>query len=141
MKERKTFQRRLVGEKLMNCAHPTAEDVYLEVKNVYPHIGLGTVYRILGTMSHDGSVKRIVSPDGKSRYDINVSAHYHTLCLACGSFADSDVAYDEGLNAAARRVHGDTVVSHDVVFEWICPRCRQRTEDNGGSEMTEGEHE
>ena len=60
--------------------HPTADTVYLHVKENFPNISLGTVYRNLNLLTDIGEAIKIPTPDGGDRFDGNVIPHNHFLC-------------------------------------------------------------
>ena len=64
--------------------HPTADTVYLHVKEDFPNISLGTVYRNLNLLTDIGEAIKIPTPDGGDRFDGNVIPHNHFLCTSCG---------------------------------------------------------
>ena len=49
--------------------HPTAEQVFLEMKREHPSIALGTVYKHLNALSEEGLLHRITEPGSPDRYD------------------------------------------------------------------------
>ena len=63
-------QRESIKDYLMHTnAHPTADMVYLHVKEQFPNISLGTVYRNLNLLSDMGEIIKISTPDGADRFD------------------------------------------------------------------------
>ena len=44
--------------------HPTADTVYMHVKEEFPNISLGTVYRNLNLLTDLGEAVKITTPDG-----------------------------------------------------------------------------
>ena len=57
--------------------HPTADMVYLHVKETFPNISLGTVYRNLNLLADMGEIIKIPTPDGADRFDGCTKPHYH----------------------------------------------------------------
>lgn len=122
---RMTRQRQVIlGEIRKLTTHPTAEDLYLVVRNVMPHISLGTVYRNLEVLSSMGLVQKLECSGNQRRYDGNPRRHHHIRCVGCGSVHDvpSDVVtkfeYDPD------RVLGYNVLSYSFLFIGICEKCR-----------------
>lgn len=119
-------QREIIIDYLKSVkTHPTAETVYEEVKKEDKKISLGTVYRNLDKLSDMGLIQRIKMANEKDRFDSDVSLHYHGKCIKCNSVIDIflkeniDLTIDE-------RVKNETninVVSHDIIFNVICPNC------------------
>ena len=72
---------------LSTHSHPTAEWIYNETKRSIPRISLGTVYRNLKHLEHEGLIKTI--HDGNIvRYDCNTTLHDHLKCNVCGYLID-----------------------------------------------------
>ncbi|PIT84187.1 transcriptional repressor [Candidatus Micrarchaeota archaeon CG10_big_fil_rev_8_21_14_0_10_45_29] len=89
-----TINERLTPQKIKiieflkgTTSHPTAEDVYKNVKKSIPCISLGTVYRNLGQMAQRGQIRRL-EVEGGFRYDADLSSHLHLVCKKCGSISD-----------------------------------------------------
>ncbi len=68
--------------------HPTAEEVFLNVRSDVPGISLATVYKSLETLVGCGLATRLSYSDGSARYDGRTDPHHHTRCRACGSVSD-----------------------------------------------------
>ena len=49
--------------------HPTAETVYLGIKEEFPNISLGTVYRNLSLLSDIGEIQKLSTGIGPDRFD------------------------------------------------------------------------
>ena len=63
-------QRESIKEYLSSTReHPTADTVYLHVKQEYPNISLGTVYRNLNLLADIGEAIKITPPYGGDRFD------------------------------------------------------------------------
>lgn len=107
-----------------NTAHPTADEVYLAMRQQDPTISLGTVYRNLNQLAENGEVRRITVGDGKDRFDFNRKMHGHFICRTCGSV--QDVWPDEAfLVKAAEDVDG-RVEQEELIFYGTCSRCLQQ---------------
>ena len=81
--------------------HPTAEDVYLAVREVIPSISLATVYRNLKLLESEGLILKI--PTGESdRFDGHTHGHYHLTCINCRGVVDLHIDPGVTLNALPR---------------------------------------
>ena len=49
--------------------HPTAEQVFLEMKREHPSIAIGTVYKHLNALAEEGLLHRITESGSPDRYD------------------------------------------------------------------------
>ena len=68
--------------------HPTADDVYRNVRADLPGISLGTVYKSLETLVGCGLARKLASGNSSARYDGRMDPHYHARCLECGRLRD-----------------------------------------------------
>ena len=84
MAKRTSAQKRMVAEALAQMDHPTAAEVYEEIRKAYPQISLGTVYRNLSLMADEGEILRLSFPDAPDRFDPNAHEHYHIGAHAAG---------------------------------------------------------
>ena len=69
-------QRESIREFLMTRHdHPTADMVYHHIRQIYPNISLGTVYRNLSLLVNLGSIRKISTGDGPDRFDAATAPH------------------------------------------------------------------
>ena len=71
----------------LNMEHPTAEQVYDEVKQRYPTLGLSTVYNTLHILRDMDMVNELAFSDSK-RFDPNTRIHINFVCENCGRIID-----------------------------------------------------
>ena len=69
-------------------SHPTAEELYLRLKDNMPHLSLATVYRNLEQFVQVGMVMKLDCGGALKRFDGNVEPHPHIRCHECGKVAD-----------------------------------------------------
>lgn len=60
--------------------HPAADDVIGFISKHHPHIGKGTVYRVLDTLAGKGIIGKVKTDSGVMRYDPVTSRHHHLYC-------------------------------------------------------------
>jgi Fur family transcriptional regulator, peroxide stress response regulator len=77
--------------------HPTAEEVYLGVRDAIPNISLATVYKSLEALVSCGLVTKLSAGDGSARYDARCDHHYHLRDLRTGVVHDLPTNYDPAL--------------------------------------------
>lgn len=110
-------------------SHPTAREVYLYVKNEFPRISLGTVYRNLDALVAEGAVKKIQEAGGEDRFDFVRERHNHAVCAVCGKVFD--FYYPIDIAALQSAVGGEIVVTDpDFLVSGICRECAS-VENNG----------
>ena len=103
--------------------HPTADMIYTDIREEFPSISLGTVYRNLNLLSELGEVQKLTCGDGKDHFDWNTAPHFHFVCRHCGAVLDLPLAPCEELQHQAQEVLGATVDSHMVYFYGRCAHC------------------
>jgi len=88
-------QRTAILEVLKNSeSHPSAMEVYEEVRKIIPNISLGTVYRNLTELRRHGDILTVSAEIGNERFDGRMSPHIHLYCRKCGSLADLPIRQD-----------------------------------------------
>lgn len=128
MKKRNTIQGQLVLNAVKHLSnHPTADDVYSYVEKLYPNISKATVYRNLNSLAEDGMLTKISVPDGADRFDHTLEKHYHIKCMECKEFMDLDLDYMRELDDKVSQLSGCKILSHDIAFKGICPKCIDKT--------------
>ena len=106
--------------------HPTADNVYMHIKEEFPNISLGTVYRNLSLLSDLGEIQKITVSGGPDRFDGNPAPHYHFSCRECGCVMDLDMPSQEQLNQIAAEQFDGTIENHSILFSGLCPDCKKK---------------
>lgn len=126
VQRRNTKQRALVLDAVRaRCDHPTAEDIYLDVRRQDDRISRATVYRNLRLLEQTHAITCVKAPGG-DRFDLRLDAHCHAVCTECGAVIDATVPYDAGADDAVARETGYEIASHSTIFEGVCPACRAK---------------
>lgn len=107
--------------------HPTADTVYMNVRQSFPNISLGTVYRNLTLLADIGEISRIRVGDGVDHFDYDTSPHYHFICSECGCVADLDMEIMDDLTIAAQRNFDGIIEGHITYFYGRCNKCNPNT--------------
>lgn len=86
----KATQQRLVIYQCLMAAknHPTAEDIFEQVRPGNPTISLGTVYKTLETLVESKLVQKVPVSENKMRYDARMDTHSHIYCTNTGEIID-----------------------------------------------------
>ena len=104
--------------------HPTAEWVYQELKNEYPDLSLGTVYRNLTRFKEDGTIRSLGVINGQEHFDGELNAHDHFLCAECGQILDLvRPAFLEESIEHLEKTSNLMVRSYDLLLRGTCPAC------------------
>lgn len=114
-------QREAIVRTLANTvSHPTAEEIYAEVKKNCPKISLATVYRNLRMLAKEGEVLVLHTSDDKEHYDGTVTPHAHLCCPRCGKV--SDLPLDAELIKALSETQPKA--KFELNFYSLCKDCR-----------------
>lgn len=118
-------QREAIKEYLSNTKeHPTADTIYMDIRETYPNISLGTVYRNLNLLVEKGEVLRIIGMDESDRYDGHTHDHYHFLCNKCRRVFDIEMESIDLINEVANKNFPGKVEGHVTYFYGKCNDCR-----------------
>lgn len=117
-------QRDAIRQNLMGrCDHPTAEMVYMDIKEDFPNISLGTVYRNLSLLSDLGEIQKISTGLGPDRFDGNVNSHCHFQCKKCYNVLDLPFEYPMDINAHAGKNFSGVIEGSIIQFYGLCSDC------------------
>lgn len=109
---------------LRSAEHPTAEQIFWQMKQKNPKIAQATVYNNLNALVADGKLIRLPQPGSPDRYD-NTTRHDHLICTRCGALTDfrfTDMTRDIESALGAR------IRSYDLRIHYVCPACRKAQE-------------
>ena len=114
---------------LETTSHPTADMVYMHVKEEFPNISLGTVYRNLKLLTDLGEAIKITAPDGGDRFDGHVQPHNHFYCVSCGRILDlnMDMEAINHINELAAKDFDGMIESSTTLFYGTCGDCTQKS--------------
>ena len=87
-RQRESIKTCLMGRK----DHPTADALYTSIREQFPNISLGTVYRNLNLLVDLGEIRKLSCGDGTDHFDYDTSPHYHFVCKECGKIMDISMA-------------------------------------------------
>ena len=128
MSKRFSTQKKLVEEALEKLDKPTAPEVYEWIRQGFPKISMGTVYRNLNDMALAGRIMRLSFSGKPDRFDHNPNEHFHMVCSDCGQLFDAVDCIPHSLikemDETLLHVAGFEVSAHDLLFHGTCQACR-----------------
>ena len=104
-------------------SHPTAEQIYRKVRQEFPKISLGTVYRNLNLLADHGEIIRLNCGDGVEHFDAMTEPHTHFICRHCGSVKDLEFFSDSDLDSQADVEFPGKIEGHEIYFYGTCEDC------------------
>ena len=121
---RNTAQRAIILEEVgKSDQHLTAGEIFERVRERYPSIAYGTVYRTLHLLAEHDLIQELTFADQASRFDKRTERHDHVHCTKCGALADVNVPVAVSCEEAAAQQSGWQILRHHTLFEGLCPDC------------------
>lgn len=104
--------------------HPTADEVFLAVRQGLPGISLATVYKSLETLVGCGLAVKLTYGEHSTRYDGRTDPHHHARCVTCGRVMDlmGDIPPQEIEGLRSDEV-GFTVTGYRLELSGYCGGC------------------
>ena len=125
-------QRELILNSLRNRKdHPTAEKLYLDLKNEMPELGIATVYRNLSDLCEEGKIIRIKTASSQDKFDGNTMPHIHFECKECGDIIDIVLfenqvkQLDNDLKIFAKQINAE-VEDSEITITGLCKKCKKK---------------
>ena len=129
MQKRNTRQKEAIFSSL--CArrdHPSAAQLYEELKKKLPNISLATVYRVLNAAADEGEIIRL-HVGAEDRFDGAPEGHCHVVCHRCNRIFDAP--YPSAAVSGLEEVSGYRIERSHVEFYGLCPECVSREAGEG----------
>jgi len=121
---RMTRQRRLILEELRESAnHPSAEELYENVRRRLPRISRATVYRNLEILSQLGEIQQIHYGGALKRFDGDPKNHYHVHCTCCGRIDHAPLGSVKEVENELQAITNYKILGHRLEFIGLCPEC------------------
>lgn len=108
--------------------HPTADDIYTELKRSSPSLSKTTVYNNVQHLEEHGLVHSLTISGSETRFDSVINPHHHFLCKNCGDIIDIDI---ECPNAKKIEAGGHRIDEVHGYFKGVCKSCLNK--NTGGN--------
>lgn len=104
--------------------HPSANQLYEEIKNQFPTMSQATVYNTLALLKDMNQILEI-DLHGDSHYDGNrPEPHPHIICTECNQIVDGDINLDGDMIKEVEQTSGFQITRSQISFYGLCPNCR-----------------
>lgn len=107
--------------------HPTADEIYRSLERSFPSMSVATIYNNLRVFIDSGLIRELTYGDDASRFDADMSDHYHIICECCGKIVDFDHPPLVSVEEIAAEESGFIIHGHRMEVYGICEDCRQIT--------------
>lgn len=118
--------------------HPSAAQLYDQLRAQFPTTSLATVYKTLSLLDDMGEVLELGFGEDGSRYDGNRPyPHPHLICIRCRKIVDAEAGLAQSLAQEVAQASGFRVLGHRLDFYGLCPNCQgtaDSTNQKGGNE-------
>jgi len=119
-------QRELILNYLKNTtSHPTAEQIYADLKPENPALSLSTVYRNLNLLAEYGVIQKLSIGENGDRFDADVRDHNHFFCSCCNQVTDVFTALLNHDALAEAMGDGCAIDQHQLYLYGVCGACNQ----------------
>lgn len=109
--------------------HPTAEEIYMKVKQIDERISRSTVYRNINILVENAEINKISMPVGPDRYDYTDNKHNHVICEKCGKVFDFYYEVPKTLkNEIQKQLSGKISLTESLEINGICYECKSKKE-------------
>lgn len=105
--------------------HLTAEEAFIMAKNKNLRVSFASIYRVLGKLSEEGKIQRLLVPGHPDVFDKTVKEHSHMVCSNCGKVKDIDSSKIK--NALIKSINED-FNSFNLTINYVCKECRKKGE-------------
>ncbi|MBI5468241.1 MAG: transcriptional repressor [Deltaproteobacteria bacterium] len=107
-----------------NTSHPTAEDIYREIKKKYGTVSFATVYNTLQALKERGELLEVTIDPERKHFDPNSTPHHHIICGSCGKIEDVFEDYSGALKLPEKVLEKFTATGNHIDFFGICADCK-----------------
>ena len=105
--------------------HPSASQLYTQIKRQFPTMSQATVYKTLALLKEMNQVLEI-DLHNDSHYDGNrPQPHPHLICIQCNKIIDGDVSLDQESLRDLERASGYQILRSQISLYGLCPKCRE----------------
>ena len=109
--------------------HPSAEQLFLELKSEHPTLSIATVYSTTQLLAQ-ASMLRILSIDEKKVYfDPNTDPHAHFMCRECKKITDIPMDFAVAEEQITPDMGIAEVDSTEIFYYGICRGCKAKADN------------
>ena len=106
-----------------NLSHPTADQIYTDLKTNNPSLSKTTVYNALDILAKHGIIQAITISGSELHYDIAHDMHHHFYCKKCGEIIDIEISCP---NIEKMSEYGHKVEEIHGYIKGICKKCLKK---------------
>ncbi len=120
-----TTQRLAISEFILSRNdHPSADQIYDELRKDHPTISLATIYKTLNLLKEIGLVQELGFAETAARYDPNTNIHINMVCTECEEIKDYYPKDIETLWSELIQKLDEKIVGQRIDLYYICEKCK-----------------
>lgn len=124
---RVSHQRLLILDYLLcNDTHPTADEIFKDLKSKDPVLSQATVYNTLNLFVDHNLISELDFNQPSKRYEFYSFNHSHFLCENCGKILDLNIKEED---LQFKELEKFDVNNIEVIARGICPSCDKEKEE------------
>ena len=116
-----------------NFYHPTAEDIYADIREKFPTMSFATVYKTLETLKGKGCLQELTIDKARKHFDPDTTRHHHLICITCKKIVD--IKKEFPIEMSIEDHNNFEVIDTNIEFYGICPVCKKGEHNNGNFQM------
>jgi Fur family peroxide stress response transcriptional regulator len=107
--------------------HPTAQMVFIEIRQAYPSLSLATVYNTLDILTSTGAINILgTAGDSTAHYDADTDPHVNLACLQCHQVIDFPSKHIHQVESEVQQSSGFRLLGASVMYYGLCPDCQSK---------------
>jgi Fur family peroxide stress response transcriptional regulator len=107
--------------------HPSALEIYRELKSRYPSLSLATVYNTMDVLVEMGLIRVLgCVGGGHVHIDTNTHSHINVMCMSCHKIIDLPSDEIENLDRRITNESGFKLQGSSIIFYGLCPDCQKK---------------
>ncbi|NPA88409.1 Fur family transcriptional regulator [Caminibacter pacificus] len=114
-----TPQRLAILKELDSKGHASIEEIYEDIKEMFPSISLATIYKNINALKEEKIISEICLHQ-KPKFEITKDPHAHFICKKCGKVVD--IPMDELLRPEMNEKYSDS--EKELYIYGICEECK-----------------
>ena len=113
-----TPQRLAILKELEKCGHANIDEIYANVKEIFPSISLATIYKNIIALKEENLITEVCHPK-KNKFEVKKEPHAHFICKKCGYVEDIDI--NNAITAEMDKKYPNS--TKELYIYGVCSKC------------------
>jgi Fe2+ or Zn2+ uptake regulation protein len=113
-----TPQRLAILKELQKKGHANIDEIYEDIKEMFPSISLATIYKNITALKEEGIITEVCLHQ-KPKFEIKKEPHAHFICTNCNKV--KDIPLKDVLNPDIERKYPNT--QKEFYIYGVCEEC------------------